>query len=699
MSKSNQIQDKTFLAVGTTVGDVTNREENAAFQIIANILYNSDGSPLKDAIVSSGLCKDFGGLYLSSSCYMTFMITYLIGSNKESKDAFLTLYRDTLQAMVEEGLDRELVISELNKYEFLAREEASKAQRGLDLIGKALSAFKYDTNPFDNLVTEKLIQTVRSKALNENYFETLIKKHLIGNPSTVVVTLVPDPQKGLETAEIERNRLEQQRKKLSSEQLRKLAERTVRLMQQQVTPNDEETLAKLPQLQLTDLPTGIDFHHVSERQMFNRQVLINELPTNRISYIDVGFTFSSLPKHLLPWLDIFGTIITEIGTEKMDYMQFAKKLATCTGSFTHSINTYMHLQNREKTIPVFWLHTKCLPDYLEKTLQILQNVLSDISFKDRRRIREIVGREFAWAEHGAQSEGYSLPTTRVFAHLNEVGRYNELISGISSYRALRKLALNYETEEEAFLQALQEIARSLFTGNNLHLCFTGEENEIHRFQKNAFCLTEDLSESKAGAEPLGDLELPRHEGFITSAEVVFAVEGGNLLPQGDGYNGHFEVLRTYLSRDYLWNAVRQMGGAYGCFIQFSNITGNIAFVSYRDPQVRKTYEAYRNIPGVINDITLSEKTLNQLIIGTYGNFDPHVSPSMKGATARNEFFSGITPEFKQQRLREITTTTVDDLRGFASAFAKLAETSYRAIIGNRAKIEKDKDLFDVVEEL
>ena len=74
--------------------------------------------------------------------------------------------------------------------------------------------------------------------------------------------------------------------------------------------------------------------------MFDRQVLVSELPTNRISYLDVGFDFSSLPHHLLPLLDLFGAVLTEIGTEKLNYMEFAKEVAICTGGLNHSINTY-----------------------------------------------------------------------------------------------------------------------------------------------------------------------------------------------------------------------------------------------------------------------------------------------------------------------------------------------------------------------
>ena len=159
------------------------------------------------------------------------------------------------------------------------------------------------------------------------------------------------------------------------------------------------------------------------------------------------------------------------------------------------------------------------------------------------------------------------------------------------------------------------------------------------------------------------------------------------------------MLKTYLSRDYLWNSVRQMGGAYGCFIQFSHISGNIAFVSYRDPQVRKTYDAYDRIPEVVSTIDLSDQVLEQLIIGTYGSFDPHQSAAARGASARNEYLSGIDKRLKQQRLIEITATTIDDLRQFGANFEQMKSRCHRAIIGNRAKIETDSNLFDTISEL
>ena len=142
-----------------------------------------------------------------------------------------------------------------------------------------------------------------------------------------------------------------------------------------------------------------------------------------------------------------------------------------------------------------------------------------------------------------------------------------------------------------------------------------------------------------------------------------------------------------------------MGGAYGCFIQFGQISGNLGFVSYRDPQVKKTYDAYNAVPDIVTNLDLPTETMTQLITGTYGSFVPLQSSAAKGATARNEYLNGLDREYKQNRIEEIIQTTAADLRSFGPAFTRMMPGSHRKIIGNRSKIEADSGLFDVLTEL
>lgn len=694
----SDLQGKTYLAVASAVGTVLEREENTAFQVISQILYNSDASPLKKAIVDAALCKDFGGLFLSSSSFRTVMMTYLIGCEPEHLDKFTSVYDTTLKEMIRNGLDSELVLSELNKYEFSFRESLTKAQRGLDLIGKALVALKHGADPFESLHFEELFQEIRSRALGQDYFEGLIQHSLLNNPATVQVILKPDPQKSTQDNQAESKRLADFENRLGEDGKNNIVNHTNKLIDIQNTPNDEKTLRLLPQLTKDDLSNIPDFHQVEPKTLADRPFLISSLPTNSICYIDFGFDASVVPVDLLPFLNLFGTIVTEIGTDTKDYIQITKELGTFTGGLDSTFSTYTKsTASSAPCNPFLWFHLKALNSFLEPAMALVTEILTTVSFANRKRIKEIVLREFAWTEHSVHSEGYALASSRVFSHLSIAGKYNEHVSGATAYLALKDLANNYDEREEKFLSALEQLRALLFRKQGLTTSITADQNGI-----SSFC---DLGQ--AAISSLQDHDVPsivpefqlfdRAQGLCTPSEVVYNVQGCSLFSDSTGqYNGNFEVLKTWISRDYLWNTVRQMGGAYGCFVQFNHITGNIGFVSYRDPHVAKTFATYDDLPSHIDKLQLSQQVLDQLIIGTYGSLVPYQSPAAKGASARNDYLSGITTDFKLQRINEALSTTLDSMRSFAPLFESLKGNCYRASIGNGEKIRAASGIFNEI---
>ena len=258
-SPGSDLTGKTFLAVGSLTGDTRQRKQNTALQIIANILYNSDASPLKNAIIEAGLCHDFGGLFVTGSSYKTFMLTYLIGCDVDKRDRFLEVYNQTLLSMVSEGLNHDLVLAELNKYEFSVREEMNKAQRGLDLISKALPALKYGTDPFEALQIEQLFADIRRQALDNGYFEQLIKELLLDNRASVVVTLKPDAEKMDQMHRKRTGDCFPMNSNKAQQGMDEPSSSTEELIKMQAQPNDEQTLALLPSLNIDDLNPKLQF--------------------------------------------------------------------------------------------------------------------------------------------------------------------------------------------------------------------------------------------------------------------------------------------------------------------------------------------------------------------------------------------------------------------------------------------------------
>ncbi len=692
----SELSQKTFIAVSSIVGSAGNIKENTAFQIIAQILFNSDASPLKNAIIEAGLCRDFGGLFIGSMT-STIMMTFLIGSDPDKRELFLELYRKTLGEMVAKKLDRELIISELNKFEFSSREEMNKAQRGLDLISKTLSSFKFNLDPFEAIQKEQLFAEIRKDALDNDYFEQLIQKFLLDNPASAVVTLLPDQEKLQINVKKEQQKLAQAADNFSEQQLQELVKRTNELIARQTTPNTLESLHLLPTLAVKDLDIAPVIHTVQTEQLAGCQFIINDLPTNGICYIDLGLDCRSLPVDALPYLEIFATIATEIGSTNRDFIQFTTEMNQFTGGFSHSFNTYLKEGERDTTNPVEWFHVKTLTSNLEKTIELLADVFANLDLSNHQRIREIVQREYGWMEHSVQSEGYSLATTRSFSHLSLAGKYNETTSGVHAYLQMKNLAENYEQLEENFLYNLKTIQELLFSRRGLIISITADSKGIQAFKDLSSPVIEAFPDTNAPLLTPEFISMPLTQAFSTSAEVVYNVQSCTLFEQPAHYNGSFEVLKTWISRDYLWNTVRQQGGAYGCFIQFNHLSGNCGIISYRDPQIEKTYAAYEVLPEKIATLAVDDTILNQLIIGTYGNFTPHQGPAAQGASARNDFLSGITNEFRQQRIEEIIKTSNNDLKAFAPYFENFRRSPIRTTIGNKEKIMATDGLFEKIE--
>ena len=88
--------------------------------------------------------------------------------------------------------------------------------------------------------------------------------------------------------------------------------------------NTQEEINSLPRLSRKDLPE-------SAESFYSEKITIcdfvpyfrNDIFTGNIINVSIGFDTSSLPKELLPYLEIFGNILTEIGTKNIDYIQFS----------------------------------------------------------------------------------------------------------------------------------------------------------------------------------------------------------------------------------------------------------------------------------------------------------------------------------------------------------------------------------------
>jgi Zn-dependent M16 (insulinase) family peptidase len=186
-----------------------------------------------------------------------------------------------------------------------------------------------------------------------------------------------------------------------------------------------------------------------------------------------------------------------------------------------------------------------------------------------------------------------------------------------------------------------------------------------------------------------------NEGFMAPIDVNFVACGGKAK---GNYNGSIKVINNYLSMAYLWQVVRVKGGAYGCFAKVNDNQG-IACVSYRDPNITSTIDAYKGIPSFIEALDLNKRELEEAKIGAIGLLDDSCHVSLKGTRALSLYLVNTNyDEIKKNRL-ELINATIEDVRANSILYKASLDNNAICVIGNKDKITQNKKLFKNIRNL
>ena len=113
---------KSMVTVNWLLPETTDPGLNLAFQILEYVLLGMPGSPLKKALIESGLGEDIAGGGLETELRQLYFSTGLKGIRAEDADKVEKLIFETLSALAREGIDPATIEAGVNTIEFRLRE-------------------------------------------------------------------------------------------------------------------------------------------------------------------------------------------------------------------------------------------------------------------------------------------------------------------------------------------------------------------------------------------------------------------------------------------------------------------------------------------------------------------------------------------------------------------------------------------------
>ncbi|MBP5225442.1 MAG: insulinase family protein, partial [Lachnospiraceae bacterium] len=275
------------------------------------------------------------------------------------------------------------------------------------------------------------------------------------------------------------------------------------------------------------------------------------------------------------------------------------------------------------------------------------------------------------------------------------------LTGVGFFRFLTGLVKHFDEEKDGLIEKLNSLRAQIFTQKNALISLTAEESAYERIAAAACSFLKTLPEGEACARTRknrGYAMEKLNEGFTTASQVQYNACGGNYRAAGFDYNGTLLVFRTLMHSEYLWLNLRVKGGAYGCgAVVRSN--GELAFTSYRDPNLEASYGIYAKIPEYLRTLELDDRDMTKYIIGTVSDLDAPLNPSAKGARAFGMYLTGRTDEDVQKERDEVLSADVRALRALAPLVEAVLAGEARCTVGAQQKLEEAKDLFGTLENL
>lgn len=698
VSEDEGEEDNTYLSYNMVVGEAADINLSLAFEVLDYALLSAPGAPLKQALLDAKIGKDIYGSF-EDGIKQTYFSIVAKGANLSQKEEFVKVIRDTLTKIMEEGIDKKAVTAGINYYEFRFREaDFSSYPKGLMYGLDILSSWLYDdTKPFCEVQLLEGFEFLK-KALEEGYFEDLIRKYLLDNTHGAILSLVPE--KGLAAKrdkELE-EKLENYRKSLSDEELTRMVENTKALEAYQESEEDPEALTCIPMLSREDIKKEITGLTNEEHYVDDSLFLYHDVCTNGIGYADLLFEIHDFDVNTVHYLGLLKSVLGAVDTENYSYGELFNEVNARTGGISYGIEVFDDAQDTDAFRAMFAVRGKALYPEMDFMFSMIREVLTTSKLTDTKRLYEIIARVRSRAQASLASAGHSTAVLRGASYASPMAAFQDEMAGIGYYQFIEKLEKDFDSCKDEIVKNLRKVMEEVLRPENFCVSYTGERESLDVVKAQAAGIKKVLFN---GQKPESVKQAPcikKNEAFKTSGQVQYVAQNGNFRKKGLEYTGALEILKVILSYDYLWINLRVKGGAYGCMSGFKR-NGESFLVSYRDPHLKRTLEVYQGVPDYIRAFEADEREMTKYIIGTISNKDVPRTPQMQGSISKTAYFSNVTEDMLQKERNQILGAQKEDIQKLAALVEAVLSDDQICVVGSETAIEKAEDVFMEVKPL
>jgi Zn-dependent M16 (insulinase) family peptidase len=687
---------KTEVTIAWLLPEVTDSLARTGFLLLAEILAGHAGSPLRRALVESGLGQDYSSAagFEPELRQMVFS-TGLRGTDPGAAEKILETANAALARLVAEDIPPALREAAFHQIEFGAREiEGGALPYPLRVCSRALCAWLHDAEPEETLVVLPALEALKKTlARDPRCLESLIETHLLKNTHRSLVITAPDPGYLRTFEDGIRAEIRKTEEALDGEKRSALLRELELLKRFQETPDPEEAVRTIPFLKRSDLPRlAPSIETASGTLTGGVPYSFEPMFTNGIVYVDLAFRSDCLPDRLLPYLPLFGRAVTGLGLPGKGYAEVQQELSNLAGGFSFRTEAGLDLRSRES--PGFLVfRLKALAARAEAALALAGELLRRADLGDESRLRDVLLEARNRLASAVVPQGSFHALLRAGRRFSAALGLQETWEGVSQHLFLSDLCRPGGPRTGEAAAALAELREWVLKNAPASLNLAAEKTAFQTLRPALDGLTSGLCAGTSGAKGRPAPAVPAGsagEALIAAVGVGFTARVFSAAPFGSKEYVSEAVLGHLLDTGSLHEKVRVQGGAYGASSSPYRQEGVFCFNSYRDSRITETFAAFADcLRGAARE-AVREDELVKAITSIVGREEQPLRPGEKGYVAFRRRLFGIDNKIRQNIRDWTLDLTPADLVARAGEMLTSSEKAASAVITNREAWEKAK---------
>ena len=612
--------------------------------------------------------------------------------NKEDAEAFRTVVNDSLKQIAQDGFDT-VQLDSIVTAKLLNNKLALESGEPVDTVINNLAyAYAVTGNPFDYVEsTEDQANIMDENA--QGLLTAAISDWYVDPELYTLTTTYPEPGLKEKQDAALAEKLAEIKAGMTDEEKQAIIDAT------HAEPEEDENaemIAALTPVTVADLPEEVREYAITDETGEDGVRRMNAVAgVDGVGKTDLYFDARTLPQEDIHYLRLFTRLMGQLDTDAHSKEELAVLMDRYLMSRTIGVDT-CNTPEKDDVIAYLIAEWVALDDDLAAGYDLMKEILFHTQFTDLQTLSERITAQKAYVRNSINNNPYVALYSRQEGVGDPRSRYYDYLNYTAYYAFLEELEAQMASEPETVVARLQNI-QSFFTNRSGAVAtFAGNEASIAVNAPLVDTFFADIA-SEEREYPVYDLPVaPIREAVSVDGNIQFNCNCAAFSQIGVEPDYSLNVIGSLIADQLLIPVLRDQMGAYSVWC---GTDGDYAMylISYRDPNVKATFDLYDSIPEKLAAMELTQEQIDGYIMQQYSSLAKPAGELGGAVTAMTNILHRRPADEKLQQMRAYKSVTPESVKAAAEAYAKLMEKGCRGTVGPIGTLQANSDLYDAIQ--